>query len=237
MTWKSKIMPDDAPELAGSLVGSMLQGQQQEITGDGSGEALPEIESLQLWKTAEPLALQVARVIRAERAFHDDPAEWLMESRAAITAVANFLREALQEPGQRRRRDWDGVADFLVSRLGDQKDMPAKSDLQDFQIEAAMEDQPLWLVMAAALAEAEGSHARLAQQFGRGTPRDMAAVMDAVRIAMLPDEEPPDSYKDTPELRWKSALWCAYNQRQALRDFLRCEADGARRRTLLGRPR
>jgi hypothetical protein len=30
MTWKSKIMPDDAPELAGSLVGSMLQCQRDE---------------------------------------------------------------------------------------------------------------------------------------------------------------------------------------------------------------
>lgn len=26
MSWQSKVMPDDAPELAGSLVGTMLQG-------------------------------------------------------------------------------------------------------------------------------------------------------------------------------------------------------------------
>lgn len=41
MTWKSKTMPDDA--LTDCLVGVMLQGQ-QEISGDGSGEALPEID-------------------------------------------------------------------------------------------------------------------------------------------------------------------------------------------------
>ena len=29
MTWKSKIMPDDAPELEGTLVGGILQREQQ----------------------------------------------------------------------------------------------------------------------------------------------------------------------------------------------------------------
>jgi hypothetical protein len=48
MTWQSRIMPDDA--LSNSLVGTMLQlGETGEITGDGSGEALPEIDG-PLWK-------------------------------------------------------------------------------------------------------------------------------------------------------------------------------------------
>ena len=46
----STIMPDDAPELAGSLVGTMLHvGETGEITGDGTGEALPDMDG-PLWK-------------------------------------------------------------------------------------------------------------------------------------------------------------------------------------------
>lgn len=70
MTWTSTIMPDDAPELAGSLVGSMLQGdignskpspnlrqirssgEAVEVTGDGNGEALPDMDG-PLWKAMD----------------------------------------------------------------------------------------------------------------------------------------------------------------------------------------
>jgi hypothetical protein len=53
MSWQSTIMPDDAPELAGSLVGTMLHvGETGEITGDGTGEALPDMDG-PLWKVME----------------------------------------------------------------------------------------------------------------------------------------------------------------------------------------
>ena len=53
MSWQSTIMPDDAPELAGSLVGTMLHvGETGEITGDGTGEALPDMDR-PLWKAME----------------------------------------------------------------------------------------------------------------------------------------------------------------------------------------
>ena len=49
----STIMPDDAPELAGNLVGTMLPvGETGEITGDGTGEALPDMDR-PLWKAMD----------------------------------------------------------------------------------------------------------------------------------------------------------------------------------------
>ena len=57
MSWQSTIMPDDAPELAGSLVGTMLQGDtgnskpspnQRQIRS--SGESPAETQAGPLWR-------------------------------------------------------------------------------------------------------------------------------------------------------------------------------------------
>jgi hypothetical protein len=62
MTWVAKIMPDDQLDPA-SLVGGMLQvEQQQEITGDGSGEALPEMDG-PLWEAMAVALAKAAGVV------------------------------------------------------------------------------------------------------------------------------------------------------------------------------
>ena len=98
MSWQSMPMPDEAMiELAGSLVETMLHvGETGEITGDGTGEALPDMDR-PLWHAMEQAGSNepgtprdvIAAQIEALR-------DWLL-LRTCHTAHALEVRDLLTE--------------------------------------------------------------------------------------------------------------------------------------------
>jgi hypothetical protein len=94
MSWQSMPMPDEAMiELAGSLVETMLHvGETGEITGDGTGEALPDMDG--------PLQRQIRSSGESPAETQAGPLWWLM--RAAY--------DQSLPPGGAIWRDQDGYA-------------------------------------------------------------------------------------------------------------------------------
>lgn len=87
MTWQSKVMPDDAPELAGSLVGTMLQG-------DG-GNSKPTPNQRQIRSSGK-----------------DDTAEAHLQSQAGI--VLGELRAARELAVRMGHEPTDFAAPYLL---------------------------------------------------------------------------------------------------------------------------
>jgi hypothetical protein len=87
------------------------------------------------------------------------------------------------------------------------------------------QDQPLWRVMQEAYCAADGTT----------SPPDAldaplyAAEIEALRDRIVPEEPEPYSPHLPEFLRWRSLLWCGYNQRQYIRALLTTEAEKARR--------
>jgi hypothetical protein len=71
------------------------------------------------------------------------------------------------------------------------------------------QDQPLWRVMQAAYFEG--------RRPGSCEHRGYAAEIEVLRDLIVPEEPEPFTPSLPRWLRWRSLLWCGYNQRQRIR--------------------